>query len=343
MITTKDYPEADQFIRLIEQATHILIIQPDNPDGDSLGSAIALEQIFDALGKQTTLVSGTNLSTYLNYIPGFDRVLSEIPNLFDLSIIVDTQVSSLISNLSKKRNYSSIFKRPVIILDHHSIESDLPKVDLYINDPTAVSTTELIFSLSESLKLSRNDLANKALAIGLLSDSLGLSTPTVSAYSIMVLAILVDQGVSINAIEEIRKQSYLKSPRIIKYKGQLLERIEYYLENKLNLLVIPFNEIEQFSQEYNPSMLVLEDMRLSIDTLISVIIKVYPDRYTAKIRSINNWPIANDLAKIYGGGGHPYAAGFKITNLNLSIDDLKKDIITKVNQLINNHHDKTIQ
>ena len=53
-----------------------------------------------------------------------------------------------------------------------------------------------------------------------------------------------------------------KSPEILAYKGELIGRIEYFLDGKLALVHIPWNEIQSYSDQYNPSMLVLDEMRL---------------------------------------------------------------------------------
>ena len=83
------YPEAERIKTLIDDAHNIVIIQADNPDGDSLGSALALEHILGDLGKEPYLYCGVHIPDYLHYLEGWDRVSSELPSQFDLSIIVD--------------------------------------------------------------------------------------------------------------------------------------------------------------------------------------------------------------------------------------------------------------
>lgn len=330
---TKAISPAKRLEELVADAQSIIIIQPDNPDADSLGSAVALEQILTQLNKNIVLVCATKLSSYLNYIVGFDRVVNDIPNLFDLSIIVDSNSSTLLQNLSRLKNYSTIFKRPVVVLDHHLGEADIAH-QLLITDVEVVSTSELIYKLALELNWPINQLAYQAIAIGLLADSLGLTTPNVNAQTIYHLGQLVEAGVSIADIETKRRLSYLKSPRLVNYKGQLLQRIEYYLENRLNLLVIPFREIESYSYEYNPSALVLEDMRLVKDNLVSIIIKSYPDRLTAKIRTSNDQPIADKIAEHFNGGGHAHAAGCKLALSQTSLEQFKTDLIKTTQELL---------
>jgi len=90
------YPEAQRINELIGAADNIVIIQADNPDTDSLGSALALEQILSDMGKTVEMYCAVNIPSYLRYISGWDRVQIDFPKNFELSIIVDTGASNLL-------------------------------------------------------------------------------------------------------------------------------------------------------------------------------------------------------------------------------------------------------
>jgi nanoRNase/pAp phosphatase (c-di-AMP/oligoRNAs hydrolase) len=112
-------------------------------------------------------------------------------------------------------------------------------------------------------------------------------------------------------MEERRREFSKKSPRILDYKADLIKRVEYHLDGRLATVLIPFEDIQEYSDEYNPNVLILEELRLVEGVEVAVAIKTYPDgKLTGKIRSSK--PIADQLAGFFGGGGHPYAAGFRI-------------------------------
>ena len=75
----------------------IIVIQAENPDGDSLGSSVALEEILGDLGKDVILPS--RKPKYLRYIKGWDRVVTDFDTSADLAIIVDTAADVLISKV----------------------------------------------------------------------------------------------------------------------------------------------------------------------------------------------------------------------------------------------------
>ena len=144
----------------------------------------------------------------------------------------------------------------------------------------------------------------------ILSDTLGLSTESVTSDTLRVAAELMDHGATPAAIESRRKQFMKKSAEILSYKGELIGRIEYLLEGSLALIHIPWDEIQRYSDQYNPSVLVLEEMLFVEGVNVAVAIKTYPDgKVTGKIRS--SLPIAETIASYFGGGGHMYASGFR--------------------------------
>jgi len=90
----------DAATRLITDAKKIIVIQAENPDGDSLGSSLALEEILGDLGKEVTLYCPIEMPKYLRYIKGWDRVTAAFDQTADLAILVDTGADILISKTS---------------------------------------------------------------------------------------------------------------------------------------------------------------------------------------------------------------------------------------------------
>jgi len=147
-----DYPEATQIKELVDKANSVVVIQADNPDGDSLASALALEQILADIGKQTCLYCGVAMPDYLKHLPGWDRVNKEMPSHFDLTIIVDTSANTLLEKLNQSQYRSWVASKPCIVLDHHAdVDCDIPYATIVINDTKAVATGELIYNLSAQL------------------------------------------------------------------------------------------------------------------------------------------------------------------------------------------------
>lgn len=309
------YPEAGQIDEIISKAETIVIIQPDNPDTDSLASALALEHILGDKGKSVHLYCGVDMPSYLlDYIPGADRVSTEMPNKFDASIIVDTASDSLLEQLRLKQQKSWVASKPSIVIDHHATE---PTIDFakVICTHKAVATGEVIYELARQLGWKLSKEAMELLAMAILSDSLGLTSEATTARTIHIVAELVEGGVELAELENARRETMRREQELVGYKGRLLQRVEFHDQGRIATVDIPWEEIEKYSPLYNPPMLVLDDMRLAKGTDIAAAFKVYKDgKITGKIRCNFGRGIGDKLAEHFGGGGHPYAAGFKLTD-----------------------------
>ena len=321
---------------LIKQSKKIVIIQADNPDGDSLGSALALEQILGDLGKDAYLYCRIDIPSYLKYLKGWDRIERDLPKNFDMSILVDCSSITLLENSAKNGDISLLSKKPFVVLDHHmTIDTQIDFASLQIIEDVP-ATGQLIFEIAKKLKYKVNIDAANALTVAIMSDTLGMTTTSTTSATIRVVADLVDIGVDLNFMDEARRNLNRKSPELIAYKGQLLQRIEFFRDNSIAIITIPWEEIEKYSHAYNPPMLVMDDMRLGEGTKVALAFKSYPDgRITGKLRTNLDAPIANQLAKHFGGGGHDHASGFKIDgDKNQQITQVKNDFIEYCSQLL---------
>jgi phosphoesterase RecJ-like protein len=327
------YEEAEKIKTILDGAQRIVILQADNPDGDSLGSALALEQILHEMGKEPLLYCGVDIPSYLTYMAGWDRISKDLPNQFDASIIVDTSAGSLFEQLDKTHQKSWVATKPCIVIDHHDVENTIPFASVICNK-VAVATGEVLYELAGQLGWQLNQSAKELLVQSIMSDSLGLTTAATTGRSIHIVGELVDGGVSIAGLEQKRRELQGKSPELIKYKGQLLQRIEFYADNRITTVTIPWGEIEQYSPQYNPSMLVIDEMRGAIGAKLAIAFKLYKDGHmTAKIRANYGAPVAGKLAEHFGGGGHAYASGFKVSS-GEPFDKIKADTIRIATELL---------
>jgi phosphoesterase RecJ-like protein len=323
----------DQAKKIIEDASRIVVIQAENPDGDSLGSSLALEEILGDLGKEVVMYCPVNIPGYLGYAKGWDRVTDEFPRSFDASIIVDTASATLLERAIVPENVSLISKAPSIVIDHHMTEGTIPFEHLAMTDSSRVATGELIFAWAKAAGWKVNPQAADHLAVSIMADSLGLITENTTSESIRTVAELVDLGASLSAIDSRRREFMKKSPEILAYKGRLLERIEYHADGALALVHIPWEEITEFSHQYNPSMLVLDEMRLVNNVRVAIALKTYPDgKITGKIRCNSGSKVAEQIAGYFGGGGHAYVAGFRTYSDNY--EEVKHDLIRAVDKIL---------
>ncbi len=325
----------------VNDANHVLVLQADNPDGDSLGSALALEAIFSEMGKKVTLACAVDIAAHLKHMNGWDRVQKELPRDFDISIVVDTSSENLFELYEKDANFSFVKTKPMYVIDHHSETGGLSYAAETYN-LEAVATGEAIYKIARELNWPLPLDGCEFMAMAIMSDSLGLTTDSTTPTSIRTIADLVENGVSLAKLENARRELMRKDPVLIGYKGELLQRVKIDESGRIASVHIPWMEIERYSPLYNPSMLVIDDMRLTEGVDLAIAYKIYKDgKITAKIRCNYGKPIGGKLAAHFGGGGHPYASGFKIMNKR-KLTELHAEVIKEANRLLDALTDEDI-
>jgi len=328
------YREAEKINELVSQATHIVVVQADNPDMDSLGSSLALEGMLDALGKTVTLYCSVDMPGYLRYMPGWDRIVTELPKQFDLSIFVDVSTYTLLANTEASGQFGWLKAKPAIVLDHHAaVQNRLDFATSTLVDEHASSTSEIVFNLGKQLGWTIDAASGEAMMSGILADTQGLANNLATAATYRVMADLVELGADRTTLEEKRRQFNKMPPEIYYYKGKLLERTELHADGAIASVTVPQSEINEFSPLYNPVALVQADMLQITGAKVAVVFKTYDDGHvTGAIRANAGYGVAADLAESLGGGGHAYAAGFK--TIGRPFNEVKSECIARATELL---------
>ena len=326
----------DKLQKFLVGKSRICIIQAENPDGDSLGSAIALDYILDQT--ENSLYCPVDIPEYLHYFEDWSRVSAEFDYKADGYIIVDTAASVLLSKLlSDLAIKNSLYSKPVLVIDHHETEDDLDFPHESVIE-TRPACADLIYQAAKACELKIPEPATTALYAAIASDTLGLVSASVTADTMYTMGDLIRLGASPFEIDERRREFMKKTPRILDYKADLIKRIEYSLDGALATVHIPFEEIQEYSQEYNPNVLILEEMRMVEGVEVAIAVKTYPDgKATGKIRT--QIPVAEQVAGYFGGGGHAYAAGFRVYDMSYEeiLTDLIKILPEIMEQASNDH------
>lgn len=322
----------DVFSEFLKGKERICVIQAENPDGDSLGSAVALDYLLK--DKQVSLYCPVRIPRYLHYFRDWSRVEDDFDFRADGYIIVDTAAEILISKLMddaaiRKRLYDA----PVLVIDHHETPDDIQFPHDAIIE-VRPSCAEIIFEIARSHNMEIPKEAAEAIFQGLLSDTLGFTSASVNQQTFEIAAKLTGLGANISELEERRREFMKKSRRILSYKADLIKRVDYHLDGALATVHIPWEEIHEYSEEYNPNVLILEELRMVEGVRVAVAIKTYPDgKVTGKLRTSLDAPVAERLAGYFGGGGHPVAAGFR--TYDTTYEEVVKDLVVQTAESLN--------
>lgn len=306
----------------VQDASSILILQPDSPDGDSLGSALALEEILGDLGKQVAMYSYKEPEPYLRHLEGWDRVLQTMPKHFDLTILVDTGAPSLIKS-ALEHHAGALMSMPFFIIDHHTSRQSFGFTVHEIVEE-AVSASEVITRICLKLDWPINERAADKLASALLSDSLGLTTSGTTTESVETLAELSRRGANLYNLFKAKREASALTTDLLHLKGKLLASVEFFCDGRLAVAEITPDMVAKYKDIAEPYTLILSEMQWTKGVELVAVFKNYGTKVNVPLRSTTG--VAAAIAESFGGGGHPNAAAYRCKGLDIrqEIDTLVK-------------------
>jgi phosphoesterase RecJ-like protein len=316
--------------RLVDEAKVILLLQPDKPDGDSLASMLALEEIFGDMGKTTHMHTSGRVESYLSHLPGWDRVSNDWPDKYDLAILVDSAVPDQTARLLGA-HHPALRKHAFVIIDHHDGHEVIDGATMAIVDPRAAATSEVLYRIAKTLKWPVNERACARLVASLFADTLNLTTPSVTPRTIEVFAALVKLGdVNVSALHRAFRESAATDADLLAVKGQLLEAVEFHADGKIALVVAPEEMIKTYRNRTSLSALVMYEMLWARGVIVAAVMSDYGTIVRTSLRARE--PIAGKVATELGGGGHPMAAAFGDDKTPLP--ELKVKLITALSEAL---------
>jgi len=181
----------DAIVKPLRQATNILVATHVFPDGDALGSLLALGDILESLGKKVYLYCEESASHLYEFMPGCEKVQNQLPELmsFDAAVAVDCGDRYRLGHAAD--NFEAI--HPFIVIDHHAGHKEFGDISWVEADRS--STGEMIFDLAMAMGADISYDAAYCLFTAIVSDSGSFKYESTTAYTFQVASQLLSKGV----------------------------------------------------------------------------------------------------------------------------------------------------
>lgn len=312
--------------KLILSADNIGITYHVSPDGDAVGSVLALYNILKYLNKNCYIISKEKVSDNLQYLKGAETITGEISapkRDTDLVVVLDCGNSERIcADLED-------FQGKIINIDHH-ISNDYYGDYNYV-DTNAAATAEIVYELINAIGIEFKKGNKELLDIGtcmytsLVTDTGGFRHSNVTERTLAIASKLKSIGVNNTYIYESLFDN--KEFNRIKIIGKALSSLELVLDNKVALFLIDKDFTKEFNMEIGDTSDIISYGLQIKGVEITVLIKEVEDGVKASLRAKGEVDVRK-IAEIFGGGGHVKAAGLKIKDI--SIDEAKNKILNEV-------------
>ena len=285
---------------LLKAAKKLVIVSHVSPDGDTLGSSLALMHALCMLGKEVIMNVDDDISTVYSFLPGiaeYRRFAPEESVDADLLVIVDA------SSADRAGNALDVVKSPAVLnIDHHKTNTRF--ADYLYLDSDAAATAEIIYSLllEMGIKLTR-DIAT-CIYEGIYTDTGSFKYSNTTSRTLKTAAALLNYGVNPSLISDNME---LKSRSQVEMLRKVLETLTFLKDGKIAYIEIPLE---------------LYDHNVETDTFISypryvegVEIALLFKQVEANLTRVSFRSKEIYVAKValsFGGGGHKKASGCSI-------------------------------
>ena len=288
---------------ILKNANIVAIACHVRPDGDALGSGLALRLALENAGKTAIMLCEDAPPERLKILPSMEKVVTQLPEGVspDLFVAVD---SAELSRIGVFAPQFEAFKGNTLNIDHHVSNPRYAKYNYVLPESTA--TCEIMAEVFEAAGFEiTKDIAD-LLALGLLTDSGNFSHNDVSAKTFSVASKLKASGADISGIGYLMFTHQSKGRALLYAK--VLSRMRFELDDKLVFLTVTKDDMEETGTDKSQTEGFV-DFPLSIEGVeVSVsLLEVNKTQYKASLRSKR--ADVNAVAAKFGGGGHILASG----------------------------------
>lgn len=296
----------DEFIKMVDEAETIAIASHVNPDGDNLGSTLALRRSLEKYGKDIEVIAIDPIDDYLKFLPELDQYKEASRDKYDLFMILDCSEFDRIGHATEIAKKSD----KTLVIDHHV--GGKINCDLNMIYDTAPATCEIVYELIDRLNLPMDETIGTLLFTGLCTDTGRFMYSNVSEYTFNAAGKLITSGVD---YEYVYRNLYQSQPvSVMQFHNEIIADAKFF--DQKAFAIASKDLVEKHGVQMGDAESIVNKLRDLKEVNVSMIVKEYDDgEYKVSMRSKTADVAA--VARANGGGGHIKASGFSIFDESL--------------------------
>ena len=299
---------------LVNSVQHVAITCHKSPDGDALGSSLALCHVLRRLGKDAVVVTPDMAPKSLEFVPGVrELVVLTKHEVRARRLLEQAQLIFCLDYNSMKRidrlaEIVEPLKTRRVLIDHHLDPDD--GFDLVISFPEASSTCELVFRVLMQMGLLRlmDRHAASCLYVGLMTDTGGFAYSCDNPEFYEILASILRRR--IDRIGLYNKAMNTFSADSLRLQGYAIhEKMQLFPEQGAALITLSKEELEHFNYNRGDTETLVNRPLAIPEIYWSVFLREDADKIKVSCRSQGDFSVSDICARYFNGGGHFNAAG----------------------------------
>lgn len=308
----------DNILEEINKAEKIVIITHENPDGDAIGSSLAMKLALKQLGKNADVIIPEFPKSF-EFLPGTDEIKKESEiEKYDLAIALDCASIKLLNGFAKYYDDAKV----KVLIDHHS--SNTMFADYNYVDQNAPACAQLLLVVFGYFNIEVTKEIGTCILAGIITDTGGFKYDSVTADTFRFVADLCERGIKVSQVynEVFASQTRAK----FELHRIALNRLEFLEDGKVAFTYITKADEEKVGAKNGDYDGIVENGRDVEGVEVSIFLRETDKGIKVSLRS-SNYVNVSEVAMMFGGGGHIRAAG---CNIQGNIEQVKSQIVNRV-------------
>lgn len=303
----------------IKNASNVLVVTHDKPDGDAISSACLIAELLETLHKPHSIYCFDQPHQQFNFLPHLEKFITRYDQ-FDYDLVVALDCGSF-----KRTNLDETYKtksrgRFIIEFDHHPKIDDY--ADLELRNPEAASTTEVLYHFIKSNKIKINKNLANCILTGLLTDTANFLYPATSSDTINIASEMLRNGARLPRIMESTWRN--KSIASMKTWGRAMNNLQ--INKKFNFASTVLRQEDIGDDVTEEEMDGMAGFLSNLHNVKGILIlrEQKDGSIKGSLRTAHPEINVSRLARLFGGGGHAKASGFVVKGKLELIDNVWK-------------------
>lgn len=299
---------AGRIAEALQSRRSVLLLNHVSPDGDCLGSTLALARALWTRGQRATVGSADGVPGMYRFLPGSDRVQTLVPEgeSFDAAVFMECSTPDRAGGLAERAAGVPLW----VNIDHHL--SNASYGDLIYYEVEAAAVGELVYPIVKILTPTIDAATATCLMTALLTDTGSFHYASVTPRTLALAAELVAAGAR---PAEIYAQVYENRPAsALRLMGTALGRLALSDDRRVAWTVVTQAMLREAGATMDESEGIVSALRAIGDVQVALLFKEEPEGIRVSLRA-RGGVRAHVIAEAFGGGGHTAAAGFTAQGL----------------------------
>ena len=308
----------DNILDEIKKAEKIVLLTHENPDGDAVGSSLAMYNALKKMGKNPDLII-PELPRVFEFLPYANEIKKEgASEPYDLVISLDCATIKMLNGWS---NYFETAKSKIVI-DHHGTNTMYGDIN-FVN-PDAPAAAQILINVIEYFGIEIDKEIGTCILTGIITDTGGFQYQSTTPETFEFAAKLLNKGVNVSDI--YKRVMNTKSKANFELRRRAIERMKFAEDGRIAYTYINKRDEEEVGAEPGDHEGIVEEGRAIEGVEVSMFLRETDKGYKVSLRS-NSYLNVSEVCIMFGGGGHIHAAGCTI---NQSLEQVTEKILNQI-------------